>query len=158
ARSELLKRLDDSDEERRMPLYDDPLSTAQRDLIRRWIEAGAPRGEPIATREESSPSRRSRRVRTRDIVLKAGPQGKGPAGVTLKAGPLPAVTALAFRGDGRVLAVGTAGRVVLWDCEDARLAASIEVPGAVHALAFSRDGRRLAVGAGLPARSGVVRV
>ena len=33
-----------------------------------------------------------------------------------------------------------------------------EIPGPVHALAFSRDGRRLAVGAGLPARSGVVRL
>ena len=33
-----------------------------------------------------------------------------------------------------------------------------DIPGPVHALAFSRDGRRLAVGAGLPARSGVVRV
>ncbi len=33
-------------------------------------------------------------------------------------GPLPAVTALAFRGDDRLLAVGTYGQVVLWDLYD----------------------------------------
>ena len=50
-------------------------------------------------------------------------------------------------------------QVVLWDLYDGRPAGAIvDIPGPVHALAFSRDGRRLAVGAGLPARSGVVRV
>ena len=74
-------------------------------------------------------------------------------------GRLPAVTSLAFRGDSRLLAVGTYGQVVLWDLHDGQPAGSlVDIPGPVHALAFSRDGRRLAVGAGLPARSGVVRV
>jgi WD40 repeat protein len=77
----------------------------------------------------------------------------------VRVGPLPAVTSLAFRGDNRLLAVGTYGQVVLWDLQDGRPARAIEtIPGPVHALAFSRDGRRLAVGAGLPARSGVVRI
>ena len=77
----------------------------------------------------------------------------------LRIGPLPAVSALAIRGDSRLLAVGTYGQVVLWDLYEGRPAgALVDIPGPVHALAFSRDGRRLAVGAGLPARSGVVRV
>jgi hypothetical protein len=161
-RSELAQRLSDPDEDRRMPLGEDPLPAAQVDLIRRWIDAGAPRGEPVAaTAEAAAPTRPARRAaRTLDVVLpvaKAG--GKDAAEVVLKVGPLPAATALAFRGDGGLLAVGTAGQVVVWDLLEGRPAAVLgDIPGAVHALAFSRDGRRLAVGAGLPARSGVVRV
>ena len=73
--------------------------------------------------------------------------------------PPPAVSALALRGDGRLLAVGTYVQIMLWDLNDGRPSgALLDIPGPVHALAFSRDGRRLAVGAGLPARSGVVRI
>src|SRR5262249_28089716 len=86
------------------------------------------------------------------------PKG-GPLAVSLRVGPVPAVTALSFRGDGRLVAVGTYGQVVLWDLQEGRPAGSMrEIPGPVHALAFSRDGRRLAVGAGLPARRGVARL
>ena len=111
---------------------------------------------------------RVRWVRSLEVVLpsdvKLAPgtlnaaQG-GALSVSLRIGPLPAVSALALRGDSRLLAVGTYGQVVLWDLYDGRPAgALVDIPGPVHALAFSRDGRRLAVGAGLPARSGVVRV
>src|SRR4051794_4157528 len=41
-------RLEDPDDERRMPLMDEPLPEDQRTLIRRWIAAGAPRGEAAA--------------------------------------------------------------------------------------------------------------
>ena len=48
---------------------------------------------------------------------------------------------------------------MLWDLNNGCPAGTlVDIPGPVHALAFSRDGRRLAVGAGLPARSGMVRV
>ena len=64
-----------------------------------------------------------------------------------------------MRGDGRQLGVGTHGAVVVWDLLDARPAVILrDLPGPVHALAYSRDGKRLAVGAGLPARTGSVRV
>src|SRR5262249_32209200 len=76
----------------------------------------------------------------------------------LKVGPLPAITALAFRDDGRQLAVGTFGAVVVWDFGRARPVLVHDVPGQVHALIFSPDGTRLAVGSGLPARSGSLRV
>lgn len=166
--SELLRRLDSEDDDERMPLLEKPLPPAQRDLVRRWIDAGAPRGVALAGPVEG-PQRVARRiVRSLDVVLpveaKVPPktEGLGPGGAVqllLKIGPLPAVSALAFRGDGRLLAVGTHGSVVVWDLVDARPALSLDdVPGAVHALTFSRDGKRLAVGAGLPARSGSVRV
>ena len=167
--SEIFKRLIDTDEDQRMPLSDKPLVEAERNLLRGWIDAGAPRGEISSASAEEKAVTRSKRplVHTLDVVIpvaiKASERpkglGDGPVRLLLKVGPLPSVTALAFRGDGRILAVGTHGAVVLWDLMDGRPAKTLgDVPGPVHALAFSRDGRRLAVGSGLPARSGSVRV
>lgn len=166
--SELFRRLVETDEDRRMPLSEKPLAPPQQDLVRRWIEAGAPRGEilPEPPKPTTRPVRRF--VRSLDVRLpveaKVPPDlaklgAKGAIELSLKVGPLPAVSSLAFRGDGRFLAVGTYGAVVVWDLVDARPALILtDVPGPVHALVFSRDGRRLAVGSGLPARSGSVRV
>ncbi len=170
ADSELVRRLADNDEDRRMPLQDQPLAPPQQELIRRWIDSGAPKGSARAASGTDAGSRpkpvrwvRSLEVRLPcDVKLAPGsaiaPKG-GALSASLRVGPLPAVTSLAFRGDGRLLAVGTYGQVVLWDLHDGRPAGALgDLSGPVHALAFSRDGRRLAVGAGLPARSGVVQV
>jgi hypothetical protein len=179
SQSELVSRVNDADEERRMPLQDRPLPASQRDLIRRWIDDGAPRGVPVTA--ASSPARSATATTTATTTATGGRAGRaarrGPAldvvlptnvrlvpkglnrsqggtlEVVLPIGPLPPVTALAFRGDDRLLAVGTYGHVVLWDLHDSHPAGTIRgIPGPVHALAFSRDGRRLALGAGLPAR------
>jgi WD40 repeat protein len=168
--SELWRRLGDPDEDRRMPRGEEPLSSLQIELVGRWIDAGAPRGTPPAPAGTASLSqpRRVHFIRSLEISLPCdlklppgnpvAPKG-GPLALSLAAGPLPPVTALAFRGDSRLLAVGTYGQVVLWDLHDGEPAGAItEIPGPVHSLAFSRDGRRLALGAGLPARSGVVRL
>jgi WD40 repeat protein len=171
--SPLFQRLADPDEERRMPLAEKPLTAAQRTLIGRWIEAGAPQGvaTAITTRrppksEERTPARRI--VRTLDVVVPTA--AKAPEGlegiaagsavqVVAKIGPMPPVTALAFRGDGRQLAAGTFGAVVLWDLAEGKPALILDdIPGQVHCLAFRHDGRLIAVGAGLPARSGSLRV
>jgi Planctomycete cytochrome C/WD domain, G-beta repeat len=173
ADSELARRLADADENRRMPLQDKPLAGPQQDLVRRWIDQGAPRGVPVPTAVATGSRTRSRprplrHVRSLDVVLptevKLAPgtwnaAAGGALSVSLPVGPLPAVSALALRGDSRLLAVGTYGQVMLWDLNDGHPAgALVDIPGPVHTVAFSRDGRRLAVGAGLPARSGVVRV
>ncbi|MFI5459597.1 MAG: c-type cytochrome domain-containing protein [Isosphaerales bacterium] len=165
--SELVRRLAERDEDRRMPSQDKPLPERQQELVRRWVDAGAPRGAALASAGDSRPHR-LRWVRSLEVLLPSdvklapgtlnAPKG-GALAVTLRVGPLPPVTALAFNGDNRLLAVGTYGQVVLWDLYEGRPAGSLlEIPGPVHALAFSRDGRRLAVGAGLPARSGVAQV
>ena len=168
AESELYKRVCEDDEDLRMPLLDKPLPDAQRSLIKRWIDAGALRGEAVTAEAKAQPRPVVRIVRSLDLVVPvdakvpAGVAGMGKGGaveVVVKVGPLPAVTALSFHGDGRLLAVGTYGEVVVWDLDGGRpVVALTDVPGPVHALAFSRDGRRLAVGSGLPAQSGSVRV
>src|SRR5205823_3900603 len=110
------------------------LPEPQRELVRRWVDAGAPRGDSAAV--ALSPARPASRriVRSLDLVIPvetkvpAGTPGMGPGGsveLALKVGPLPAASALAFRGDGRQLAVGTYGEVVVWDVADARPALSI---------------------------------
>lgn len=164
--SELYKRLGDPDDDRRMPLADKALPGPDQTLIRRWIDAGAPRGEPIAIAPVKKPARRL--ARSLDVTVpvdaKVPPSTKGlepggPVQFAWKVGPLPAVTSIAFRGDGRCLAVGSYGSVVVWDLVDGRPSVTLSaIPGPVLALAFSRDGKRLAVGSGLPARTGVVRV
>jgi hypothetical protein len=168
--SELLRRVTTSDEDLRMPLDDEPLAEDQRALIRRWIEAGAPRGDPLPPSLPTSPAKPSARrvARTLDVNVSldakvpAGVEGMGPGGavaLAMKVGPLPSVTALAFRGDGSQLAVGMYGQVAVWDLLDGRPAAVLsDLPGPVHALAYSPDGKRLAVGSGQPAQSGSVRI
>jgi len=171
-KSELIERLETDDVDLRMPMLEKPLTEPQRLLIRRWVEAGAPRGEtsstPLTT-SMPSPSPSARRVvRTLDVVLstdrKIPPklEGLGPGGplqLALKVGPMPAVNAVAFRGDGQHLAVGTHGQVLLWDLESARPTLTLDqIPGPIHALVFNQAGTQLAVGSGLPARTGLVRV
>jgi hypothetical protein len=175
AESPLYERLAAADEDERMPLGEKPLSDAQRGLIGRWIDAGAPRGvAPVrpATGLSSTaePTRAPRRiVRAFDVLipteakapagLEGIEEGSGPIQLALKVGPLPAVTALAFRGDSHELAVGSFASVVVWDLGAGKPSLILnDIPGQVHALAFRRDGARLAVGSGLPARSGSVRV
>jgi WD40 repeat protein len=176
AASAVVSRLDEANADKRMPLDDQPLPAAERAIVRRWIEAGAPRGVPVRAVAASKGSlavaattvRRSSAVRRLDVVLPTdvtlapgtlGAVQGGALSVSLRVGPLAPVSALAVRGDRQLLAVGTYAQVVLWDLNEGRpVGALADIPGPVHAVAFSRDGRRLAVGAGLPARSGVVRV
>jgi WD40 repeat protein len=72
------------------------------------------------------------------VLGEGGNPGKGQA----------AVRALAFRGDGAVLAIGSAeGRLTLWDTATAAPLRSWEAhPGGVRAVAFSPDGKTVASG------------
>jgi WD40 repeat protein len=71
----------------------------------------------------------------------------------------PAVTALAYRPDGKLLAAGTHREVLLIDVASADVVGKL--PGQlakVTALAFSGDGKRLAVASGSPASTGEVHL
>src|SRR5947199_346579 len=103
-----------------------------------WLALAA--GVSAPARADESPTF-ERDIRSLDVVLPtqatvpAGAEGMGAGGtvqVVLKVGPLPAASALAFRGDGRHLAVGTHGEVVVWDLPDARPATILhDIPGPV---------------------------
>jgi WD40 repeat protein len=69
--------------------------------------------------------------------------------------PLAAVSALTFSPDGKRLALGTFGQVVVYDTATWQPTVTFtRVVDAVRALAFTPDGKTLAVGCGLPARNG----
>ena len=142
------------------------------ELVRRWIDAGAPRGTAQAAPGKAavSPPRRVRFIRSLDVNLpcevKLAPgsadraQGGRAELSACAVGPLPAVTALAFRGDSRLLAVGTYGQVVLWDLHDGGPAGAItrdsrpgSLPGVQPRRPPAGSGRRaagaLGSGAGL---------
>jgi tricorn protease-like protein len=68
---------------------------------------------------------------------------------------LGAVTALAYSPDGKRLALGTYGEVVLYDTATWQMAGQYKrVEDGVRALAFAPDGKTLAIGCGLPGRDG----
>lgn len=69
--------------------------------------------------------------------------------------PLAAVTALAYSPDGKRVALGTFGQVVVYDTATWQpVAISREVEETARSLAFSSDNQTLAIGSGMSARSG----
>ena len=68
---------------------------------------------------------------------------------------LPAVTSMAFSPDGKWLAVGTFGQVVLYDAATWEAKEQFtEIADEARSLAFSPDGKTLAIGGGLTGRDG----
>jgi hypothetical protein len=124
--------------EPRMPYKEDPLSRSEIDVIRRWIDAGAP--APAA--------------------------GDAPAAGAVEiptirpAVPVPgAVAAVAFDPATRRLAVGGYKTIRLMALDGRQWgAALIGHADLVRAVAFSPDGRRLAAAGGVSGRSGEVKI
>ena len=127
-----------------MPLSGERLHARELELIQKWIDAGAPAPDPG---EFISISKLSKPAEPR--LEKIQPK------VPLK----PQIFSLAYRPDGKMLALGGFRVVRLTDPETGRTAATLtghrEV---VRGLAFSSDGRLLAAGGGLPARQGEVKI
>ena len=121
-----------------MPLGGKKLSDGEIAIIREWIDAGAKPpapGESVAKRAPVIP----------DIKPRA----------TVK----PLISALAYRPDGKLLALGTFKEVRLVEPETGKIVRTL--PGEaedVRAVAFSPDGKLLAAAGGLPARSGEVKI
>ena len=174
ADSELYKRLITTSASKLMPKGGPALPAAQIALFRSWIEAGAPAGDPKADIAKPGTSPASMpmpanpallEVRfptllkpSSDLMEKGSPKDTALA-LALKVGPLPAVTALAFSPDGKILAVGGYRAVTLWNLPTGKALLSMtHLPGPVQSLAFRPDGAQLAVAGGAPGSSGEVEV
>jgi WD40 repeat protein len=73
--------------------------------------------------------------------------------------PLGEITALAYSPDGKRLAVGTAGQVVLYDATTWQVISTFrEVQDRVRSLAFHPNGQLLAIGSGMPGLTGTTVV
>ncbi len=153
------------DLKRRMPLDTDPLPAETIELLRKWVAAGAPEGvKPSATEPDAvtPPARAVRKLPVTFATKATLPKAMALPGmldVTLPVGPLPPVATVAFSPDGKWLAVGSYGRVTLWELATAKPARTItNVLGAVNDVRFSPDGKRLAVAGGQPSARGDLRL
>ena len=169
-KSRLIEVLLETDPEQRMPRDADALSKQEIELIKRWIDLGAVEGKAPAELAQSPHTivTRSKAVRkevglatqlTLPPALTKGQTSRSQLQLVVKASPVDPITALAFRPDGRILAVGSYGKVVLWDF-DKLVPKHIltNVLGAVNDLKFSPDGALLAVAGGQPSARGEIRL
>jgi hypothetical protein len=152
---------------KRMPLDGDPVPDAIVAVLSRWIDSGMPEGTRPAEPGTPTPSAPAPRKKT-DVVFAtkavlpksvAKPGQTGTLELIVNLDKLPPVAALAFSSDGRFLASGAYGRVVVWDVKAARPATVLtNVLGAVNDLKFSPDGALLTVSGGQPSARGDIRV
>ena len=125
--------------EPRMPFSADPLGPADIELIRQWIQAGAPGPDPHDV----------------PVQVEVGRLPRIEPAVPVK----PQVFSVAFHPDGRIVATGRHGGVALADADTGRTVASFDgLADIARAVAFSPDGRLLAAGGGHAQRGGEVKI
>ena len=120
-----------------MPLTGKPLAAGEIELIRKWIDAGA--------KDDSAGAARPKRTAIPDIRPRRAVHAQ--------------ISALAYRPDGKLIALGVFQEVKLAD--PATGATLAELKGhaeQVRSAAFSRDGKLLAAAGGLPAQKGEVKI
>jgi WD40 repeat protein len=155
SQSALLQLLVEPDEDKRMPRSSARLSEEKIALLRRWIDTGAKEGTRPEESETIAAPVSPRRGRKLDVRLST----TGKLELTLPAGPLAPITAIAFSPDGKLLAAGCYGRVAVWDLTAAQpLRVLTNVLGAVNDVRFSPDGKLLAVAGGQPSAKGDLRL
>lgn len=125
-----------------MPLNGKRLADAEIEIIRRWIDAGCEAGAPPPAPAELTP-----------------PAAPAIPDIRPRTAVKPLISALAYRPDGKLLALGSFKQVRLVDPQTGATLATL--PGEaedVRAVAFSPDGKLLAAAGGLPARGGEVKI
>ena len=118
-----------------MPQDKPPLSSAEIDLITRWIAQGAQNDSPLKSGSQYDMAHPPEYTR------------------------LPVIPALSFSPDGTLLALAGFHEVLLWKSDGTELIGRlVGLSERIESLSFSPDGKRLAVTGGLPARMGEVQV
>ncbi|MBI3472748.1 MAG: hypothetical protein HY013_15435 [Candidatus Solibacter usitatus] len=120
-----------------MPLSGKSLAAGEIELVRKWIDAGAPAGAPVEVSK---------------LNVEGTPNIQPRTAVKAQIG------ALAWRPDGKLLALGLFKEVRLADPSGKTVATLSGHIEAVRAVAFSRDGKWLAAAGGLPARQGEIKI
>ncbi len=121
-----------------MPMGGKTLAAGDLETIRKWIDAGATApglGEAVAAKSSNA-------------IPNIAPK------VAVK----PAVYALAWRGDGQMLAIGGYKEIRLLDAQGKVTGKLAGFQEAVRAVAFSKDGKLLIGAGGLPAQKGELKI
>ena len=164
SQSPLVQLVLEPDEDKRMPRSSPRLSGEKIALLKTWIDTGAKEGTRPDETTTVAVATPSRRVRKLDVLLatSASAPAKDTAGkleLSLPAGPLAPITAVAFSPDGKLLVVGSYGRVTVWDLATVQPTKVLtNVLGAVNDVRFSPDGKLLAVAGGQPSAKGDLRL
>jgi WD40 repeat protein len=132
--SYLLDLIEPIDGSADMPLDKEPLSEADRALIRKWIEQGAIIDQSPLT--------------TRVINASNPPTYRSP----------PVVTSLDVSPDGKLIAVSGYHEVLLHKTEGGEPQRLVGISERIEKVCFSPDGKQLAVAGGSPGRFGEVQV
>jgi WD40 repeat protein len=120
-----------------MPLSGKPLAMGEIETVKQWIDAGAKPGEPIQVSKLNS-------SKAPDIKPKFAVKSQ--------------IGAIAYRPDGKLLALGSYKEVRLADPAGKIVGALPGHAEQVRAVAFSPDGVLLAAAGGLPARKGEIKI
>ena len=128
------------------------LKSADAELIRRWVDAGAKRDLATATPSSAAP-------KTPAVSTLAGVKVTMPASIGATVANSAPITALAFSPDAKLLAIGTYARVMIVDTATGKVSATWKGHGdTVRSLCFTPDGKRIIAGGGVSGAIGQVRV
>jgi len=146
-----LVRLVSGAEQPRMP-PGSGLKSADAELIRRWVDAGAKRDLAAATPTPAVP-------KTPAPSKPASVKITMPASIGATVANSAPVTALAFSPDAKLIAIGAYARVLIVDTATGKVSATWKGHGdTVRSLCFTPDGKRIIAGGGVSGAIGQVRV
>ncbi|MFM7187104.1 MAG: c-type cytochrome domain-containing protein [Armatimonadota bacterium] len=128
------------------------LKSADAELIRRWVDAGAKRDIAAVTPASAAPKVPTSKPAGAPAVV--APASIGP--VVANGSP---VTAIAFSPDAKLVAIGTYARVLIVDTATGKSITAWKGHGdTVRSLCFTPDGKKIIAGGGVSGAIGQVRV